>query len=195
MKSILTFLCFLSFCHAFAQDNKMNNIGFFLGFGSSQVVHTSLDGGPSFDGKSSLHYGLSYSKYINRNLAFETAISYLETEIERQAGAIPNIGLSQKKQLPLELVNLRAGLKFSFLRFLFVNGGLLLDFEVENEIIDHQTGIGLGVGIGAEYIFTSGLNIFVNPYLNQHAILPFQKESYHQRLMDGGIRLGVGYRF
>ena len=80
-------------------------------------------------------------------------------------------------------------------KFLFVNGGLLLDFEVENEVIDPQSGFGLGIGIGGEYIFTSGFNIFVNPYLNQHALFPFQKEQHHQRLLDAGVRLGVGYRF
>ncbi len=192
MKKLFFILCLFTICQANAQDYGSNNMGFFIGFGSNQVRQGSGDGGPVFDTGGSFQFGLSYSKYLNSNLAVETALSYLETEIERSPAA--GLGLSPTT-LPLELVSLRAGLKYSFLRFLFVNGGLLLDFDVENDIIDPQTGLGFGLGIGAEYIFSSGLNIFVNPFLNQHAIIPFRKEDSHQRLLDGGVKLGVGYRF
>lgn len=193
MKKLLFILCFFSFSQVYAQqETRTNNMGFYIGLGSTQVNPSTREGAPTFDGKGSFLFGLSYSKYLNRNLAIETGLSYLETEVERSSA--PGLGLDQTT-LPLELVTIRAGLKYSFLQFLFVNGGLLLDFDVENEIIDPQTGIGLGIGLGAEYVFISGFNIFVNPYLNQHALIPFQSEDDHQRLRDFGVRLGVGFRF
>ena len=189
MKKIFLILFLFSFLQVNAQEYGQNNMGFYIGFGGSSVTQPDLEGGPSFDGKGSFLFGLSYSRYLNQNLAIETGLSYLETEIERTP-----VGLNSPS-LPLEMVNLRAELKYSFLKFLFINGGLLLDFEVENEVIDPQSGIGLGIGLGGEYIFSSGFNIFVNPYLNQHVLIPFNKEQNHQKLLNAGIRLGAGYRF
>lgn len=191
MKRIFLILCLFSFFHGYGQDAGRNSMNFYVGFGGSHIVRPALEGGPNYNAGSSFHFGLSYTRFVNQNLGIETALNYLDTEVE----TTPSPGGTQNSLLPVELVSLRAGLRYSFLRFLYLNGGLLLDFEAENEVIDSQSGIGLGIGIGGEYMFPSGFTIFANPYLNQHALLPFQKEPSHQRLLDAGIRLGVGYRF
>lgn len=194
MRNLLLICCLFVSCQAFTQELDRNNMGFYVGLGNSRIMQASQEGAPSYDAKNSFLFGLSYSRYLNRNLSIETAASYLDTEVERTPA--PTTGSTEPSTtLPLELVTFRTGLKYSFLQYLFLNGGLLFDFDVENEIVDSQSGIGLGIGIGAEYVFPSGFSLFANPYLNQHALIPFQREDSPQRLLDGGIRLGVGYRF
>lgn len=196
MRNILLIACLFVSCQAFAQELGRNNMGFYVGFGNTRIMQSSLVGAPSYDAKNSFLFGLSYTRYLNRKLAIETAASYLDTNVEMTPAFDPSSSMSRNSvTLPLEMVTFRAGLKYSFLQYLFVNGGLLFDFDVENEIVDPQSGIGLGIGLGAEYVFPSGFNMFANPYLNQHALIPFQREDSPQRLLDGGIRLGVGYRF
>ena len=75
-----------------------------------------------------------------------------------------------------------------------MNGGILLDIDVSQDSpIDSQTGVGALLGIGAQYQFGNGVGIFVNPYTKIHALVPFVSESYHQRLLETGVRFGVTF--
>ncbi len=64
------------------------------------------------------------------------------------------------------------------LKYLFVDGGLLADFETNyasseaNSSASKQNGIGGELGTAAKYSFKH-IQIFVNPFLQNHAIIPF----------------------
>jgi len=64
----------------------------------------------------------------------------------------------------------------------------------ENKVTDSQSGIGFGTGIGLKYTYNKA-GIFINPFLNVHALIPFHKEKYQQHLVEGGIKFGVYYNF
>ncbi|MFA5655467.1 MAG: hypothetical protein WDA37_01840, partial [Dysgonamonadaceae bacterium] len=96
----------------------------------------------------------------------------------------------------LSLINIPITVRVNFANYLFVNGGLLLDFETSSSNnIDKQSGVGAVIGVGAQYEFNNSLGLFINPYAKLHALLPFPAETYPQRLLEWGVRVGVTYSF
>ena len=70
----------------------------------------------------------------------------------------------------------------------------MIDIDVaDSDDYDKQTGLGAMIGFGAKYDFSSGLSVFVNPYIKGHSLLSFTMDNYHMRLMNAGIRLGIMY--
>ena len=85
---------------------------------------------------------------------------------------------------------------FTFLKCLFANAGLTADFETSHqsdEIVTNQSGIGLGLGIGGKYNFNR-MTVFINPFIQMHAIVTFQNEGSGS-LLDQGLKFGIGYSF
>ena len=96
----------------------------------------------------------------------------------------------------LSLINIPLTVRANFANYFFVNGGLLLDFETSSsKIIDNQSGVGALLGVGAQYQLNNRLGLFINPYTKLHALIPFASETYHDRLWEWGVRVGVTYSF
>ena len=99
-------------------------------------------------------------------------------------------------QSNFKLFSIPVTLKMDFMKYLFVNGGCLLDLDTSpSRPIDNQTGLGVILGVGIQYDFKFGGTIFANPYLKCHSLVPFFSDRYHQRLLESGIRIGFMYNF
>jgi hypothetical protein len=91
----------------------------------------------------------------------------------------------------VNLLNVPATLKVKFLKYFFVNAGVLIDIDVSNSIyFENQTGFGGIAGFGANYDFNSGLSVFLNPYIKAHSWIDV---SRRQKILEKGFRLGVTY--
>ena len=106
-------------------------------------------------------------------------------------------GINVSHNADLSLIEIPITVRFNFWKYLFLNGGLLLDFDItKDKRLDNQTGIGAILGVGAKYNFKKiPVGLFVNPYLKHRPIIPFTKEKYHLRTMESGFRMGVVYNF
>ena len=92
----------------------------------------------------------------------------------------------------ISLINIPVTLRVNFLKYCFINGGLLFEMDASTSSpIDGQTGIGSVMGLGIKYDFDSGLSVFANPYQKMHALIPFSSQRYPQRLMESGFRFGL----
>lgn len=78
--------------------------------------------------------------------------------------------------------------------FLFFNDGPIIDFQKSENNTDSQFGIRYGLGIGAKYYFKN-ISIFINSNFKRPAVITFEKENYHQKLTEFGIKFVLGYRF
>jgi len=93
------------------------------------------------------------------------------------------------------LINIPVTLRVNFLKYFFINGGILFDIDSSaSSPIDSQTGIGSILGLGIKCDFKSGLSVFANPYLKAHSMIPFSSGDNHQRLMESGFRFGLMYQ-
>ncbi|MFA5329843.1 MAG: hypothetical protein WC384_18750 [Prolixibacteraceae bacterium] len=50
-------------------------------------------------------------------------------------------------------------------------------------------------GIGLKYDFKSGLTISANPCARLHSLIAFSNDGIHYRLLESGIKFGIGYKF
>ena len=125
----------------------------------------------------------------------ETGIEYAKHNIIIEAHPHPGAESSSEKT-SLSLLNIPLTLRANFLKYFFVNGGLIVDIDLsKNSGISDQTGIGSLLGVAAKYAFKNGVSVFVNPYTKVHALIPFKVDHQHQRIRENGIRIGMTYNF
>ena len=72
----------------------------------------------------------------------------------------------------------------------------MLNFQInapDSYGIDDQSGIGISIGIGAQYDIGK-LNIFIKSQALMQAVIPFSKENYHDRLTANSLAVGIFYQ-
>ena len=177
----------------FCQDRPKGELNLLISKGTSEILRTQLEGAGSYDGDGFYSFGLSYLKPLNSWVDIEAGVNYSNHNIKFTSHLHPDGGRAFSKS-NLQLVSVPVTFRASFLKYLFVNLGVLADLETKHSILDNQSGIGAVAGIGFKYSFTPQVSAFVNPFLQQHAIIPFRRENYQQRMLDAGMRLGIGLK-
>ncbi|MCP4553418.1 MAG: outer membrane beta-barrel protein [Bacteroidetes bacterium] len=189
----LVFISNLCLSQESNNDKGSNRIGItYSSFGKNDLMQfQSLEGSASYDSDNFFTLGLSYLHPFNEWLDLETGIEYSEHSVI--INLPPNIdGESYKSDF--SIINIPIAVRVNFLKYLFLNGGLVIDIDVSKESeIDSQAGIGGLLGLGVNYDFGCGASVFVNPYIKAHSLISFSGENYPQRLMETGIRIGVTY--
>lgn len=194
MKAIKIFFflsLFSSFTKNFAQTNQQISVVY--GFlGNELVRDEQLTGGPGFEAQSSSEFGFKYALFVHKKLRLELGLNQInmDVKINPEFMGTPVTARTEK----LKMISIPVLIQYDFLNYLFVNGGLLFDFQKKNNSFDSQSGIGMSLGFGAAYKFKQ-FSIFVNPIYKRHAIVPFNPERFQQRLNQLGIVAGVGYAF
>ena len=170
----------------------------FITYGISDAVpaynHNGVAGGGSYDGTGSFSIGLRYLAKSNIPITFETGLDYATYKYNRKPAFYPGLDMSPKPE-ELHLVSVPVYANLTFLKYAFVNGGALIDFEINKEnSIQKQSGIGFGLGIGGKYDFKR-FSVMANPFFQRHAFLAFEKTGTRLSLLNAGVRIGLGYSF
>lgn len=204
MKRIIFVLVLILLSNHFllnAQGNKIkfNNakIGItFSSFGSNDVFRINeLMGATSYDSNDFYNIGITYIQGLNSCLEIETGFEYSRHLVVINPPFYPNITIMPRKA-SFSIINIPATLRINFLKYFFINSGLLLDIDVSsNSPIDSQSGIGAIMGIGLKYDWDNGVSAFVNPYSKIHSLLPLMQWGHHQRVWENGFRFGVTFKF
>ncbi|NEW84122.1 MAG: porin family protein [Mariniphaga sp.] len=204
MRGIKLFLlCIIVSFSTYAQNNEgkthKGQIGItFSSFGENDVVRSQeLIGSASKSGDSFYTFGINYLYKLNNTFDVETGIEYSNHKIIIKPMVIPNMDTySPNYSANLSLVNIPITLRFNFLKYCFINGGIIFEMDASTSSpIDGQTGIGSILGLGIKYEFKSGLSVFANPYIKAHSLVPFTSGDNHQRLLESGFRFGLMYAF
>ena len=198
--NFLAFLFLILSLHSsIAQDipkqKSLGKIGFtYSSFGESNVFRNeSLLGEASYNSDRFYTIGINYLRPINNWIELETGLEYSKHTILIRPNLPPDMDRTPFKA-NFSLINIPVTLRANFLKFFFVNGGLLLDLDANSSSpIDSQTGIGGLLGLGAKYDFNCGASIFVNPYLKFHSLIPFSSGNNQQKVYESGFRVGLTY--
>ena len=174
--------------------NKQIGISF-SSFGVNEPVYfTSLDGAGGYSSKNFYAFGLNYIHPLNKWLDIETGVEYAKHTVTVTPSTPPE--WDNPYNDCFSLVNIPITVRANFWDYFFVNGGLLLGFDTSSSSpINSQSGIGVLLGIGAQYEFNNGIGLFINPYTKAHALIPLSSDKHHQRLMETGVRFGMTYSF
>lgn len=177
-----------------SEAGKRGKIGLaFSSFGKNDIVHSQdLLGAPSYERDYFYTLSVTYVLPINGWLDAETGVEYSKHSIVIHPSLSPNMDRSSRKE-NFNLITLPLTLRANFLKYFFVNGGLILDLNGIKSPIDDQTGLGGLLGVALKYDFASGFSVFANPYLKIHALVPFTSNNYQQRIWEDGVRIGVTY--
>ena len=198
------FILYFIFIASFSSNAQKNEdeprkgqIGItFSSFGDNDVVRSQeLIGSASKSGDSFYTFGINYLYKLNNTFDVETGIEYSNHKIIVKSMVFPDMDTySPHYSANLSLVNIPITLRVNFLKYFFLNGGLLFEMDAgTSSPIDGQTGLGSILGLGIKYDFKSGLSVFVNPYFKMHSLVPFTSGDNHQRLMESGFRFGLMY--
>lgn len=200
-KSILFLFCilFIASFSLFAQKNEgethKGQVGItFSSFGENDVIRSQdLIGGPSYSGDKFYTLGINYIYKLNNTFDIETGVEYSHHKIIIHPGVLPG-SVNPPYGASFSLIDIPVTLRVNFLKYCFINGGILLDIDSETSSpIDTQTGIGSVLGLGIKYDFKSGFTVFANPYYKMHSLVPFSSGDNHQKLMESGFRFGLMY--
>lgn len=188
MKKSLIMLCAILCLPIYSQRSKNSYVGVHFTFGeNAYFTFSEMEGSPGYNGKSYFSIGVDFKSGIAKNLEIETGLNWSEHRLEKQASIMPDI---DGDPIPFEirLISIPIIIKYRFFRYLFINGGAILNMETTSY---NQSGLGFRAGLGAGYTFKSGLGFSVNPYYQMNAMFPY--EDY--KLVHSGWKIGVGYTF
>ena len=201
MRTKVIFAVFLGAFFVFSlQARNLNGTGSFgitlSGIGVNTAYHVGSEpigmAFGNYNGNGFFSIGAVYLRPIFQQMDFETGIEIARYNFRYN----PVLGVG-RRELGINMITIPFMLRYYFWRGVFVNGGLLLDFDLTDNIqLGNQSGFGATAGIGVHYDFrTLPIGLFVNPYLRQHSLILFSDHIYPARLLDAGLRLGLVYNF
>lgn len=195
-----TLLIFVATASLYAQDNdkppKSGRIGIsFSSFGSNDVItFQQLEGAASYNGDSFYTLGINYLHSLNSTFDLEAAFEYSKHHIIIEPNVPPDMD-DTPYGAEFSVINIPVTIRVNFLRYFFVNGGLMLGIDpTVSSPVDSQNGIGAILGLGIKYDSKYRISAFVNPYFKAHALISFSADEYQQHLMESGFRFGIMYK-
>jgi hypothetical protein len=204
--TLLFTLCF-SIIHLSAQTDKKNMIGTHAAFGIGGYGPVWLLGAPSFKTKYFCAFGLDYSKQLSKRWSFNSGLEYTYNEMTVTHHDFPEI---PPHKANLQLATIPLQMKYYFGKVVYLNGGLLLNIVAKERMNSlwvqdkiEKTNVamllGVGLGIGFEHEFSSGITLSLNPYARLNGIgagMSLQSNSQkHYKYLQSGVSFGVGYKF
>ena len=166
----------------------------YSGLGDNDAYYfESLVGVGGYDGKGYYSLGITYIRPITKRLDIENGISYSKYKYRVSSAPMPDPPAPYN--ITNAVVDIPVTVRWNFLKYFFLNGGLLLGIDTGKENhLDRQTGIGAMIGVGVKYDLKNvPVGFFANPYFKMYSLLPFSMEKYHQRTDESGFRFGVVY--
>jgi hypothetical protein len=209
MKKIIMLLTFCFFLfHLNAQNDRKNQIGTHVAFGTGGYGYfpAKKEGGGSHNTKYYYTIGLDYSRQLSKRLDLCSGFEYTYTDMTATSISAGE-RLSTKGYLTMATIPVQ--FKYHFGKLVYLNGGLLLNIVAKEQMNSlWMTGkvekdnvamlLGVGLGIGFEHEFTSGITLSLNPYARFNGIGGMGLQSgplVHYKYLQGGVNLGVGYKF
>ncbi len=167
------------------------------GFGYNDTyLKKGIEGLGGYDGKGYFSAGVSYIRPVLSFVDFETGVEYSKMKYRFSNSSLG----PENKPYDLEnsLVTIPVTVRLNFLRYLFLNTGVLLDIDSKNNNdFENQSGLGSILGFGAKYDFKNNpFGVFVNYYSKSHSIMSLNifGNNLRTRTFETGFRFGIVYR-
>ena len=166
----------------------------FSSFGDIVVYEPEpLEGAGGREGDFFYVVGLTYLKPLKGKLELETGLEFTKYGIIQTPAIYPPFDNTPSKK-SMSLISVPIGVRLNFLKYLYINGGILLDIETSNSSsVSSQTGIGAMGGFAVKYDFSFGGSVFLNPYIKTHSLISFGIDNHKQMLLESGIRVGFSF--
>ncbi len=193
INAILIFILLLSSNVASAQNNNVVSINYGIGWNTMLTNSFKEKEGYSNDGMYSI--GIHYQRNLSETIALKTGLEYRKNSIMIAAGYNPDAP-DVNDSWDTDILTLPVLINYQPLKYIFIEGGPLVDLQFNiwnNQPTDTQSGVGVRFGIGGIYKYKN-IVFTLSPFMNYHAIIQFEPNE-KERLVEMGVKLGVGYQF
>jgi hypothetical protein len=193
MKTTSLLFAFIFLCTGVYCQSK-NTLSLVFGAAGNDVGFIGI-GGPGYLGQGGLIYGFNYSRSLTKPLSIETGLEYSVNNVLWDYEDAYNPSFTPQKA-SVKMLSVPVFAKITFLKYFFADGGFIADFEtshVSDAIVNNQSGIGMGLGIGGKYTFKK-MTLFINPFIQFHDAVSFNHQGGGS-LLDQGVKFGIGYGF
>ena len=185
---LLLAICMGAFTSMDAQEK--GTLGFsFSAFNNNQLLQSAETGQDDItvNGRGFMSFSTDYWYPVNDWLELETGVNY-SMQYFRNIYNDPSASEPVDPENDItHMINIPVGVRAGFLKYGFINGGILVD-------ILKEPGIGSYFGVGARIESPVGFGMFINPYVKAHSIFPVNFNKNADRILEAGIRIGVSFR-
>lgn len=157
--------------------------------------YQGVDGGPGQKAKAGFSTTFEYSFRNDKKINLGFGLCYQFSQVEFTSNMNTGDFLGQTDKVNLLSFNLlsKYNLKKNF--FLSFNPLINLDINYDTEsILDNQSGLGLSLSFGKRIKLNDNILLNIEPRLWIHNIIPFNKETYTDRLTIAGLNFGLVFR-
>ena len=194
---LLVFLC-ASFALQAQSSGRNSSISVtFSGLGQNTALHwEDINGAGSYSGRGYYSFGITFVRSLSNRFDLGTGIEFINSTFRFSNASLGPDNIPH--QTNFSLIEIPVTARFNFWQYFFLNGGLLLGFDItQNRHLHSQTGVGAMLGVGARYDFNSlPIGLFLNPYLKYRPLIPFAETgNFRWRTAEAGFRFGVVYSF
>lgn len=189
----IVFTLLLVSVSGYGQKTWWGEYSFFAGGGDNDIFRfNELEGAGSVTGTGFWTAGADLRRLIGDHFSIETGVSYSQQYYYTSpAPMIPG----DDQPGSFGMIGLPVTARVDFLKWFFADAGALFGFQTGFSRVDNMTGLGATLGAGLQYNLKSDLFFRVRVYASQYGLLHFIPENYPQTLSNGGVTVGVGYRF
>jgi len=193
-KRLVFFILVFITLNSFSQETNKDSYGISIGTGQSGLYTLGkayVIGGPDYEGLSAIEVGLNYYHPLNKFLYFESGLYYHHNKIKITPAPYPG-AVFNPRYINLNLFYIPVNLKLMFLKYFFIDGGMLLNMDVSTHSnISNQTAIGANFGMGVEIPVFKHYRIILNPYINIHEIYKLDRHDLRESILGDGIRITI----
>lgn len=186
LPTIFFFVLFSLYAHS---QNHIIGITTTIGQNTYQSFRKLLDDFGA-DGKGVYDFGLFYNKKTSKKFSISIEPEY---SIQKIITTSFSSGYDVQNQYELHIFNLPISLKYDFVKYFFINGGIMMSYDL-SKVLDDQTGIGAQLGIGFQFNIKN-IYMALNPTIKTYSLIPFKNSGYQYHCMESGLKFMAGYRF
>lgn len=183
-------------CSSNIWGQNKNIISFNYSLGGNIMLVNGFEKEKGFRNDGMYIIGIRYQRKISETVSFKTGLDYCRNNILVEAGYHPYLPEIGESSWDINILSLPLLVNYQFQNYFFVEGGPIADLQFniwDSQPTDTQSGVGIGLGIGGIYNYKN-IVFILNPFVNYHAIVQF--EPYDgDRLVEMGVKFGIGYRF
>ena len=193
IKLLATFTLLFITLNLFSQDVNKDSYGISIGSGQAGLytLGKAYVGGPDYEGLSAIEAGLNYYHPLNKFLYFESGIYWHHNKIKITPNLDPGFELTPR-YTNLNFFYIPVNLKLMFLKYFFIDGGMLLNMDVSTHSdISNQTAIGADFGFGIEIPIFKHYSITINPYVNIHELYKLDRHDLGESILGDGVRFTI----
>jgi len=191
MRILLSLLLVISSLAVKAQVVKKKNTlsaNYAIGY---SIYMTDATGAASINGVGH-HAGIHYNRHFSMNLSFETGLRYTHHALD-VSGTDGN-GLPYERKGKSSFIHAPFLVEYNFLSYLFAQLGPTVSVQLDSELDNNQSGIGVWGAFGAKFPMKN-YELKVYPYYQSQSLISFSAENSYYSLQNIGLNVGFGYRF